>query len=272
MEPPTPTERLQQHFYLHSLPARQFISRSSLHLRWVAVCVIASVRQDWAILCVLGSTGRGHPLRISIIIFRNNKQEKKSGPCDSRKDVAQKRINPFDNFVGLMIAWRDNSLRIGTYVPHTHSAYAWQFRDYEIWHSKNVGKSQSNADPSPPMDGNYHFHRPNTKQVEGYPPHSFFFFFFFFKVCLTMYGHQRTDRQPPCPPATNQHHRITNNPLRLKMTWTNFDSYHFASFFVGWRKKGKTNFGPDGRKLRTRKPVASPLLNESRKSSFEIGF
>lgn len=63
MEPPSyirPSARLPTTFLFAFPPYSSlmlFISRSSLHLRWLLV------RQDWAILCVLGSTGRGHPLK-----------------------------------------------------------------------------------------------------------------------------------------------------------------------------------------------------------------
>jgi hypothetical protein len=55
-----PSARLPTTFFICIPPYSSlmlFIPRSSLHLRWLLV------RQDWAILCVLGSTGRGHPLK-----------------------------------------------------------------------------------------------------------------------------------------------------------------------------------------------------------------
>lgn len=56
--------------------------------------------------------------------FDTNNKKGSSWYSPLRKDVAQKRINPLDNFVGLMIAWRDHFVtHWHLRVPHTHSAF-----------------------------------------------------------------------------------------------------------------------------------------------------
>lgn len=95
-----PSARLPTTFFICIPPYSSlmlFIPRSSLHLRWLLV------RQDWAILCVLGSTGRGHPLK-NFHHHLSTQQHKKgsswySKRCCAKTNKPTRQFRRFDDCV-----------------------------------------------------------------------------------------------------------------------------------------------------------------------------